>query len=128
MKMLKQIQFTFVLFGQMLKTYWKYLIPNLKHIGETPQYEDEPSNTEEARKQRRALLQQMLAQDPLDQEIPIEYAVEAVEQYGQDSPFGQALMACSIWEKLGFTPMILTNKNQTLMKVTCRETYGKLLH
>lgn len=62
-------------------------------------------------------------------EVPEEVIKKGAEMFGGDqNNFAQLLYNGSVYRKAGLEPMYMINNNQTMMIVTCRETWAQKLH
>lgn len=61
-------------------------------------------------------------------EINEEMVQRAADEIGGENAFRTLLFKANIFRKANTTPMYLMNNEQTLMVVTCKETFGRKLH
>jgi hypothetical protein len=62
-------------------------------------------------------------------EVPEEVIIKGAEMFGGDqNNFAQLLYNGTVYKKMGLEPMYMINNSQTMMVVTCKETWGQKLH
>ena len=70
----------------------------------------------------------MISVAEFTEEVPEEIIEAAADQYGPNNKFQKMLLAAEFYRRNGMTPMYLTDKDHTVVKIICKETHGKLLH